>query len=247
MERLHRPVNPDRRPAEVKVLVVRGPALLALVGAILTSCVPLYQPGREALDGVWNEWMLTGHYGFWRRGGEKPWGIQRGDRISAAPGTAGLTRYAIEVWGDAGPFANSNWSHTGGLVGRVETENRSIELFGKQTVLVHYPSGTASYQRDYSYEFFFLIRPRPQGRATLVRKWSFAPEDVALVVDRRVEELLRRSNVPEAEIERLARPQTGHNVEGFLTFDAPTKTATVTIKGLKQPFEERVDLSQLLQ
>jgi hypothetical protein len=231
----------------VTVLVVRGVALLALAGAILTGCLPVYRPGRQASDDVWNEWMVSGHYGLWRGGGEKPWRIRREDRVYASPASAALTRYGIEVWGDAGPFANAAWWHLGGLVGRVEIENRSIELFGKETVLGHYPGGVAQYGRDYSYEFFLLVRPRPDGRATLVRKWSFAPEEIALVVDRRVEELLRRSKVPEDKIERLARPRIGLNVEGALTFDPATKTATVTITGLKQPFEERVELSQLIQ
>jgi hypothetical protein len=40
-----------------------------------------------------------------------------------------------------------------------------VELFGKQIVRSHWPWDTAKYGRDYSYEFFLLVRPRPTDRA----------------------------------------------------------------------------------
>ena len=55
-----------------------------------------------------------------------------------------------------------------------------------------------------------------------------------------------RAQYTGAELENALARSKGIHVDGYLDFDEPSMTATVTITGLVQPFQERVDLSQEL-
>jgi hypothetical protein len=63
------------------------------------------------------------------------------------------------------------------------------------------------------YEFFLLLRKAGVPRATVLRQWTFQPSDVA----------------------------KDGTVRATLQYDAMTRTATVTIRGLKTPVEEKIN------
>jgi hypothetical protein len=74
-----------------------------------------------------------------------------------------------------------------------------------------------------------------------VRDWRFSWEELAPTVAPEVAERLRRQYAG-AELEgKLERNQI-ISLDGYLAVDPDGKVATVTITGLKRPFQERVDL-----
>lgn len=190
---------------------------------------------REPLDRLWEEHMLAGTSVIYSDGKRVTYAPTRsyetagGDPLDAAFTKQGIvvgdfreTRFLL--WVDGG------WALDGGLLARVEEQRSAIELYGKKITrrepsfilnlkAIHVPTET------YSYEFFLLLRRHGASRATILKKWAFSPEDVPLDEDRIPTDLV-----------------TGH-----LRYDRAAKTATVTIKGLKRPIEERVDLSAELR
>jgi len=126
----------------------------------------------------------------------------------------------------------------------VERPDASIELFGKGISRVHGLKRTV-YPEDHSFEFFLVVRPTRATQGTIVKCWSFPYEDLGRTVPPALERRLRASYTG-AELEaELARSRRIY-VDGYLSFDERDKTATVTIRGLARPFEERVDLSKEL-
>ncbi len=63
------------------------------------------------------------------------------------------------------------------------------------------------------YEFFLLLRKADVPRATILRQWTFQPGDVA----------------------------KDGSVRAMLRYNIATRTATVTIMGLRTPVEETVE------
>jgi hypothetical protein len=104
-----------------------------------------------------------------------------------------------------------------------------LEVYGK-AVIRQFPYFPFPFHREIphetGYEFFLLHRPRGAARATIVRKWVFQPDEVV--------------------VKRESTGGTYEDVRGTLRYDASTRAATVIITGLKQPFEERVDVSSAL-
>lgn len=191
--------------------------------------------------------MLEGRYGHWVSGEEVPWPIPMEDRIAASPVLASLTKYAIKIE-SIGSFWKGVWSLRGGLIGRVVAPTVAIELFGKEIVRTHRPFYTAKFGRDYSYEFFLVVRPRPNGHGRLIKQWRFLPEEVALTIPPETEKAIRQGASSEKEAQRLIEQSKSHYlVRGFLRYHPGTKTAVVTVMGLKRLFEERVDLARELR
>lgn len=195
---------------------------LALVVVLfLQGCLLDIAPAREPIEDAWKAHMLAGEYGEWVDG-KKTSFVGDKDEINSSPVSAGLTRYGVDVreqsalWGGA-------WSMLGGMVGRVVLAHASVELFGNEIARVHGPWYTVS-DKDYSYEFFLVVRPIATGRGRLIKQWSFPREAL----------ILRRRDLP------------SFSVEAFVAFDETHKIATITITGLVRPFSERVDLSREL-
>jgi hypothetical protein len=196
--------------------------------------------------------MLTASFGAWENGAEVPSKWQKSkspyrdqERIASHPEGAPFTRYGIEV--SEKRSTNAGWELGGGLVGLAVIDGQRVELFGKEVLRVHGPAWTFRYGRDFSYEFFLVVRPRSAGVGRVVTQWMFSPEELALTGSPIEPGLLRRSTRSEADIETIVHPVEGalqrHYVDAYLDFDSTTKLATVTITGLKRPFEERVDLT----
>jgi hypothetical protein len=160
-----------------------------------------------------------------------------------------FTRYGIEIRETRS--TNAGWELGGGLVGLVIANGQRVELFGKEVLRVHGPARTFRYGRDFSYEFFLVVRPdRPAAVGKVVTQWRLSAGELALTGSPVDPGLFRRSTRSEADIETILQPAEGalkrHYVDGYLDFDPTANVATVTVTGLKRPFEARVDLSVAL-
>jgi hypothetical protein len=231
--------------AEVRGSLWRGAVTLLCV-ALAHGCFLDREPPREPLERIWNEWMLAGHYGRWSGGQERSWQTERRNTTASHPLGARDTKYGIEVNGGWSGFAMGGWGLLGGLIGRAETPTGTVELFGKEIVRVHWPEATAKYGRDYSYEFFLVLRPRPAGRGRVIKQWHFPPAELALTITPQIEEWIRQSTSSEKDARRQIEQNKSHMINGYLKFDAAARSATVTITGLTTPFVEHIDLSREL-
>ncbi len=185
--------------------------------------------------------MLAGEYGTWFYGEKRSY--IGPDKIESSPGRASGTRYGISI-NDQSTFGSGGWSLTGGIVGRVELPGASIELFGKEMTRVHGLKETVSPQ-DHSFEFFPLVRPTGAQRGNVVKGWSFPSEELGQTIPPALERNLRAEHTG-AELDAALARSMGIYIDGYLAFDESSKTVTVTITGLVQPFEERVDLAREL-
>ena len=204
----------------------------------LYGCVLDIPPAREPLDRMWMERMLGAQYGSWADGVNLP--AVGGDEISSSPVGAGTTRHGLGIHAGS-TLGGGGWSFTGGMVGRVAMGSATVELFGKEVWRVHGPKGTGNLQ-DRSYEFFLVVRPSGPGAAR-VEGWHLSWEELAPTVAPEVAEKLKRQYAG-AELERKLERNQIISLDGYLTVDPNGKVATITITGLKRPFQERVDLSR---
>jgi hypothetical protein len=184
-------------------------------------------PPRAPLDALWREYMLTGNAAtvYVDESGQRtvsglrqPFDEQRG--VVSSVESAAWTNYGIEVlrlderwllW------RNGGWILQGGLLARVREQSASLELYGKAVIRrpPYVPRGPFPYDPPMTtgYEFFLLVRKANAARATILLQWGFQPSDV--VKDGPVSATLR--------------------------YDGATKTARVTITGLKTRFEVTVE------
>jgi hypothetical protein len=168
------------------------------------------------------------------------------DRIASSPNGARLTKYAIRVE-FRGQYGQGSWILTGGLIGREDLVDATVELFGKEIVREHWPE-YVKLDEDYRYEFFLVVRQRSTGHASIVRRWAFPPEEVALAVLPETAARIRELAPSEEEaIKRIKQQRSHHLVAGRLRLEAAGPTATVTILGMVRPTEERIDLSSALR
>jgi len=112
---------------------------------------------------------------------------------------------------------------TGGPLAVAPTPEFTIELFGKTIVrtAVHVPSGMLHRDppTETGYEFFLLRRSQATGAATIIRRWVVQPADV------------------------VKNPSGYPRAEAVLKYDASAQVAAVSVTGLKQPVNDRVDVS----
>jgi len=216
-------VRASRQEDDTNVrLAFRG--LVLVLPLIIQGCVLDIAPTREPLDAAWESRMLAGEYGTWLYG-EKTAEVGR-DEVDPSPPQAGYTRYGIRIREES-TLGGGGWWLTGGMIARVERPGGSIELFGKELARLRGLKKMVG-PRDISYEFFLVARPTGAQRGRLVRQWRFSREALA---DR-----------PPSDV----TPGFPEIVRGSLSFDAQSKTATVTITGLVRPFQEAVDVSHEL-
>lgn len=213
------------------------PALVLL----LHGCLLDIAPPREQIDATWQARMLAGEYGEWFHGEKTPY--VGDDKIEARPGAASSTRYGIHI-AEQSTLGGGGWSIEGGMVARVIRHDTTIELFGKEIARTHgmYRGVT---DPDYSYEFFLVVRSTTTGRGRLVKQWRFPYEELGRTVPPKLVETLR-AQYSGAELQKELERSKGIFINGFLSLDEPSKTATVTLTGLLRPFQEHVDLSREL-
>jgi len=197
---------------------------------------------RQPLDQTWEQFMLAGRSARWVNGQELPWTTEMEDRIANNPVGARLTTHAIVVESRGG-YVRGSWYLVGGLIGRADLFDATVELFSKQIVREHW-LGYVKWDEDYSYEFFLLLRSRATGRAHVVRRWAFPPEEVALAVQPEVAARIRElANSEEEAVKRIKQQRSHYLVSGRLQLDPGGPKAVVTILGMVRPIEYRVSLA----
>lgn len=186
-------------------------------------------PARPPLDALWHEHMLAGSAAtiYVDESGQRtvsiprrPFDEQRGE-LQSVESAAGTT-YGIQVARLDERFLlwrNGGWVLQGGLLARAREQSSTIDLYGKAVIRQppYVPGGPFPRDppRTAGYEFFLLLRKAGAPRATILREWVFQPDDVA---------------------------KDGW-VRAMLHYNTTKRTATVTITGLKKPFEDTVDFS----
>jgi|SRR5262245_10614270 len=221
-------------------MIVRLARFLVVILPLVTQgCLLDIAPAREPLDATWQAHMLAGEYGQWFHG-EKSTYVRTGREIHSSTYTTG---YNIDII-EQSTFGGGGWSIGGGMVARVVRPHEDVELFGKRIARTHGLMRTVS-DTDHSFEFFLVVRPRATGHGRLVKRWILFYEELGRVIPPALERNLR-AQYTGAELENALARSKGIHVDGYLDFDEPSMTATVTITGLVQPFQERVDLSQEL-
>ncbi|MBI2158676.1 MAG: hypothetical protein HYU26_17520 [Candidatus Rokubacteria bacterium] len=194
--------------------------LVLALALVLQGCLLDIAPPREPLDAIWQARMLAGEYERWVDG-EKSTYVGP-DEIRAGPAEASGTRYGIVII-EQSTLGGGGWWIVGGMVARA----------ARQT------------ERDRSFEFFLVVRSTTAGRGRLVKQWRFPYEELGRTVPPKLVENLR-ARYSGAELQKELEQSKIVFIEGFLSFDESSKTATVTITGLIRPFQERVDLSREL-
>ena len=201
-------------------------------GLILAGLAGGEPPPRAPLDALWEKHMLEGTFVFIEVHKSKITAREKHppptvDPKDDEPTFGVLMSHPISVseLGE-GLFGNGGWILQGGLLRRINDDSSTIELYGKRVVR-QFPHFRILPHRDppmeVGYEFFLLRRKPGTTRAVIIRQWTFLPDEVVL-------------------------KDVGHggrypNVRCILQYDATTRNATVTVTGLKRPFEERIDLS----
>ena len=148
----------------------------------------------------------------------------------AKPETAGWTNRGITIMRlGEGFWRNGGWLLEGGLLAQAVDGSSTFELYGK-AVVRRFPFVPFPFHRERphetGYEFFLLHRGPGVPHATIVGQWVCPPDEVV--------------------VKRESTGGTYEDVRGMLRYDPDTRTAMVTITGLKRPIEERVDLSLAL-
>jgi hypothetical protein len=217
---------------------------IALVTIVVCGCATVGDDAPK-LEATWREHMLTESYGTWHNGQEvfKSW--EQNDTVHSFPEGAGFTRYRIKV------SSTNDWGngedHHGGLLGRARLDGMRVELFGKLFAPIRL--GGFSVERGQGFDVFLVVRPAAGGYGRLVKHWRFAPKELLLTGDPVDPDIFRRSTRNEVE-RRVAPGSMGtyrfHFVDAYLDVDEPSRTATVTVTGLKRPLAERVDLTPWL-
>jgi len=194
-------------------------------------------PPRAHLDALWRQHMLAGTQivAEFRKGE-----ISTSDFVPTrpfesahgSPERADSTRNGIHVVElGHGVWRNGGWVLTGGLLRRSVDGASTFELYGKAVVrrfsYFAFPFHRAT-PHETGYEFFLLHRRDGVRGATVVREWIFPPEAVVT--------------------KNVGGGVVVEDVSAYLDYDPRTRRATVAVQGLKQHFEEEVDLtSELLQ
>jgi hypothetical protein len=190
-------------------------------------------PQRALLDTLWEQHMLEGKFivmtleDLGVKASEVHPKVVEPEEGQMVYGPGMSHRISVMKLGE-GFFGNGGWVLSGGLLSRVRDGSIIFELYGKAVVrrLSYFPFPPhRDIPEEIGYEFFLLSRKPGVLRATVIRKWTFAPDEVIL------KNVGHDGRYPE--------------VRAKLQFDATTRIATVIISGLKRPFEERVDLSSV--
>jgi hypothetical protein len=189
---------------------------VALVGAV---CAHAADAALEELEARWDFYMLAGLAGVYRDGAFK----------AAPPGPSPDSRagYVCDSGhGAAISAVGPRWTVGGGLIRRVETGVGNVALYGRCTwrrgrippiPLFHYQFGGTSTLEGYA--VMLVERPSGADRGRLLRQWAFqANEHSAAVAENR------------------------DAVRAELSLDPSRHAVSVTVHGLKTPFQELVDL-----
>jgi hypothetical protein len=201
---------------------------------------------REPVDRLWEEHMLAGTSADYiaMRPARRLRYIPQLERSKGTVELAAHKPHGIRISDYSGTrlfglLRGGGWSLQGGLLDWAPSDGGAAELYVKQ-VSPMYPGliDNSAPIKEQSYEFFLLYRPSEGAQARILRKWLINPEEVHWYVpDYLLTGPLR------VDDETVLRGSEMSDVRGFLAYDPSARIATITITGLKHPFEERVELS----
>lgn len=211
---------------------------LAVAAGLALVCVAHGEPPSPApLHMLWEQHMLDGRSAATavavrdsRVDISEIAATQSFEFANGHPESASLTSHGISVMRlGEGFWGNGGWILEGGLLARALDGPATLELYGKAVVrqFAYFPF---PFHREIPHETgyeFFLLRRHPGSQAIVIRKWVFPSSEV----------LIKRESAGGAH----------EDVRGTLRYEAGTRTAAVTITGLKRSFEERVDLTGVIQ
>ncbi|MBX3318418.1 MAG: hypothetical protein KF890_00925 [Nitrospira sp.] len=206
-----------------------------LLGASILEAGEL--PNREPLDVLWEQSMLEGkpntNIAIQIEDGQtrkSEFSIkERPESWRRSPEGAGFKSQGITAvqYGE-GFWENGGWELVGGLLGRAKEGSSTIELYGKAVIhrlpYFPFPFLHRDKPRETGYEFFLLQREAGSPQASIVRKWTFPPQEVVL------------------KHERFGPMY--EDVRAIFEYNDTTQRATVTITGLTRPFKESVGMSE---
>jgi hypothetical protein len=206
-------------------------AMLAFRGDVLAESL-----SRTALEALWDQHMLKGE------AGQVDIRDSRIDKTIWIPSAASFEPWTGRPWLvstshrlqvsrlDEGFWRNGGWILAGGLLAKVRLESSTLELHGKE-IRRQFPYTPFPFHRtiphETGYEFFLVHRPQGDSQATIIQRWVIPPSDVI--------------------VERDAHGGTSDWVGASLKYDNDTRTAMVSIAGLKREVVDRVQLSAELK
>lgn len=183
---------------------------------------------REELDRLWEGHMFSGMSAIYSNGRRTSYTAEHSYEWAAGnPSLAWLTKQGIAV-GDLretstlGLFRKGGWVLEGGLLAKLQTGNGTMELYGKRVVQVEQVfilNFHRDRRREHSVEFFLLYRNREDSKARLLKKWKFAADEMY-----------------------LSQGLSLGEVKGILRDYVEGKSVIFAVTGLKQAFEERVEI-----
>jgi len=155
-------------------------SFLPIVFVLFQACSVIDRPPppREALDALWEQAMLAGRSVHSVHNIEVPWPTKMPDRIVPSTWGARSTSHAIVVE-EPPSIWRRGWLLQGGLLGREELAEGTVEFFGKGNVRLHWPYDSKLGQ-DHSWDFFLVVRSKKSRGAKVIRRWHFNPEEVVL-------------------------------------------------------------------
>ena len=207
---------------------------IAVVIVGLSGSAAAEPPPRAPLDALWKQYMLEGTYVVSKIEGEqitsvevKPESAEPRDNQRLQLIYSPVLSHPISIMKlGEGLFRNGGWVLDGGLLSRARDGPSTYDLYGKAVVRQYsyfpFPPHRDTPQ-EIGYEFFLLHRNAGAPRPTVLRKWTFQPDEV----------ISKNPHYPW--------------VRALLRYEVTTRSATVTITGLKRPFEEHVDLSSEIE
>jgi hypothetical protein len=226
-----------RYMANRRALSALAVMLVATSGVACNIALPTRATPREPLDALWEKQMMEGRgVRMWVDDNWQPQSVEAGRSFTdlrsshkerkdpASWEFASRDSYGITVYRHVeGYWRNGGWTLTGGPLGVAADAESTIELFGKAVIRtsVHVPSGMLHRDppTETGYEFFLLRRSQATGAATIIRRWVVQPADVV-------------------------KDRSGYSrAEAVLRYDASATVAAISITGLKQPVNDRVDVS----
>ena len=169
---------------------------------------------RDDLDRIWNEHMLD------RRAALIV--LDKGSESTTEGGPLAAWDGIIVRRVGKGIWTNGGWVLQGGLLDSVVVGSATYDLFGKK-VIRRIPYFPFPFHRDppkeSGFEFFLLRRVQTDARASVVRHWVFLPADVQL------------------------SEHGSTDISAIMTREPGSQTVVITVRGLKRPFVERIDLA----
>jgi len=187
-------------------------------------------PPRAHLDALWEKHMLAGSFVVLTVDGSKTTGSEKHpdslvDPKSEVPIYPSGMSHPISILSEGeGLFGTGGWILAGGLLRRISDGPVTIEIYGKRVIrrFPHFPFPPhSSGPEETGYEFFLLHR-KSGSLGRVIRKWVFLPEETVIDKDDQ------------------------SDVRCIFQYDSVNKTAAITLRGLKRPFEDRVDLLAIL-